>query len=274
MRSLVVLALVCTATVAHAGGGFVREPGGGYAKLYYSELRSRAYFTLDGTRRDDGQQLRQSGLTLYAEYGLVPHVQLAASLPLLRVNRFSGSGTALGIGDAGLELKGGLTIGDWRLALAVAPELPTGRSRAFVGLEDGGSINLPTGDGELNVWTRGGVSRSLPALRAYASLDVGYNVRTRGFTDQVGVSAEVGHHLLEQVWLYARTRGQWTLGGGSNANVPFLYGEGTELIAFDAGAAIPVLSALFVTLDYTNVAAARRNVYGGSTVSAGLGATW
>ncbi|HSI06896.1 MAG: hypothetical protein ACAI38_19290 [Myxococcota bacterium] len=274
MRALAAAVLLGWCGVAHATSGFVREPGGGYVKLYYSELRSSVYFTLDGVRRDDGQQLRQRGVTLYGEYGLLPHVQIAVSLPLLRANSFTASDASAGLGDASLELKSGTAIADWHLAAALALELPTGRSRAFVDLDDGGQINLPTGDGEWNLWARVALSRGLPSLRAYASLDVGYNLRTEGFTDQYGAGFEVGHQLLGYVWLSARARVQKTLGDDINAGVPFLYGEGSEFVAIDAGAAVPVFSSAFVTLDYTNVAAARRNVYGGSLVSVGMGATW
>jgi hypothetical protein len=274
MRAFATAVLLGWCGVAQATSGFVREPGGGYVKLYYSELRSSTYFTLNGVGRDDGQQLRQRGVTLYGEYGVLPHVQIGVSLPVLRANSFTGSDASAGLGDVSLELKSGTAIADWHLAAALAPEVPTGRSRAFVDLDGGGQINLPTGDGEWNVWARVAVSRSVPSLRAYASLDVGYNLRTAGFTDQSGASLEVGHLLLGHVWLSTRARVQQTRGGDINPGVPFLYGEGTEFVAVDVGAAVPLFSAAFVTLDYTNVATARRNVYGGSMVSVGMGATW
>lgn len=265
--------LALKAPTAQAASGFVREPGAGYAKLFFSSFSSKDYYALNGDLRNGGQRLTQRGVSLYGEYGLIRHLAIAINVPGFRSNSYSESDTARGFGDVFVELKGGETFAGWHTAIAVAGEIPTGRSRAFVDNGAGGVINLPTGDGEANIWVRAAVSRSIDALHAYASADVGYNVRTKGFTDQVGFSCEVGHHLLDRIWLAARLRGLFTRGSAS-PNVPFLYGEGTEYLAIDGGIAVPVLDALQLTFDYTNIAAARRNVYGGSLFSAGVAAQW
>lgn len=268
-----VLTLLC-ARGAHATSGYLRGPGSGYAKLSYWQMASHTYFTLDGTRRDSGQRLTQRGLVLFAEYGLIEHLAIAANIPLLRANSYSETSTALGIGDVTLELKTGVTLGAWHIALAVAPDLPTGRSLAFVSDNNGGRINLPTGDGELNVWTRVALARAIEPLNAYASADVGYNVRTEGFSDQLGFSFELGHLAFDHLWIIGRTRGQFSLSDDPNPAVPFLYGEGTEFIALDASLAVPIGPVLTIGLDYSNVAFARRNIYGGSFFGGGMSAQW
>ena len=79
----------------------------------------------------------------------------------------------------------------------------TGESRTLVAdvNRSGSPINLPVGDGELNVWTR--AYASLPvSSRAYVSFDGGLNLRTQWFSNQYTTGAEVGD--ASGVWVNCR----------------------------------------------------------------------
>lgn len=268
-------------SVADAGGGFVREEGSLYSKLSYGYFRSNDFFTLEGELRDQGREFEQQRVNLYAEYGLLEWLTFEVNLPILGLHAFEQSEQISGLGDVRIGAKAGTLVEGFALAGGIAVELPTGRDRVFAALDGdpNNRINLPTGDGEPNVWFRLGASRSFPEIRTYVSIDAGYNLRTEnvlseqitgGFTDQLELGLEIGHHLLERIWLSAWVRSLFTLGEGAQTGGSFIYAEGTEFVSAGAGAAFRVAGPLSVTFDYSNIFANRRNVYGGSTFTGGL----
>ena len=269
------------AAAAKSGGGFIQKEDTLYTKLSYSYFRSTRFFNLEGEREGGERAFEKQILKLQAEYGLLEWLTLDASLPILTLNALEGSEQVSGIGD----LRVGAMVGtDWAgfaFAAGLAVELPTGRDTAAAQVDGGDAeeVEIPTGDGEPNVWLRLGVSRWFEAIRTYVSLELVYNLRTEnvlseevsgGFTDQVDAGLEVGHQLLERVWLTGWLRSLFTLGREPDRGLPFLYREGTEYLSGGGSASFEVVDSLSVRLEYSNIFALRRNVYGGSTFAGGI----
>lgn len=258
-------------TDALAGGGWVQKKRSFYGKIGISSFRSVKYYSLLGDLNDQGAQFRQTAVNLYAEYGLTSRLTVTLSTPLLRANRFANTETAAGFGDAMVELKYGLLTKKIPVAISIAPSFPTGKSRALVADKNlpGNFINLPIGDGELNIWTRAYASSSL-GKNTYVSADAGYNFRTRGFTNQYTFAVEVGHRFGKRLWTNGTLR-QFATAGRPNPNQgSFVYGEGLAYVGYSLGTAYLVGKQISLTADYANLLGGRQNVYSGSTVGFGL----
>ena len=165
-------------------------------------------------------------------------------------------------------------------ALTTAIEFPTGRSENLVDTDfDGIRTNLPTGDGETNIWFRVAVSRSLPGpdwLSWYASVHGGFNLRTE-FAEQFETGFEVGVNPFGWVWIQGRIDALFTPTATEDLEPAgvFLFGEGTEYVA--AGGSLSVRipkTPLWASFDYRNTFANLRNLYAGSTFGGGIAADW
>lgn len=267
---LVVLLVAVSLTEVAAGGGWVKKKRAFYGKISVGSLRSNRYYSLTGTLNDQGAQFRQTSLNLYAEYGLTNRLTVILNVPGFRSNRFATTGRTAGIGDAMVELKYGLLTGKIPVAISVAPSLPIGKNRALVAdvNRPGNQINLPIGDGELNVWTRAYASLPLSS-RAYVSFDGGLNLRTQGFSNQYTVGAELGYKV-GTVWLNGTVRRLATVGTPDPNKGSFVYGEGLAYVGYSFSAAVPVTPKLSLTVDYANLLGGQRNVYSGPTLGIGL----
>ena len=268
---IALLLLLAGLTDVRAGGGWVKKKRSFYGKVTVSSFRSNKYYSLLGTLNDQGAQFRQTSVNLYAEYGLTDRLTVILNTPLLRVNRFANTGSTAGFGDAMVELKYGLLTKKIPVAISIAPTFPTGKSRALVANKDvpGNFINLPIGDGELNVWTRAYASSSL-GKNTYVSADAGYNFRTQGFTNQYTFAGEIGHHFGERLWVNGVLRQFATAGTPNPSKGSFVYGEGLEYVGYSFGAAYSVSKQISLTVDYANLLGHRQNVYSGPTVGFGL----
>lgn len=260
----------------HAGGGWTRKAGSGYAKIGLTTVNTRRYYTLSGAALTTAR-FRQQVVGLYGEYGLTSRLEAQLNFPLYRRAAFSTSTATQGIGDAQLGLRYGLLTGAWPLAVSVTAELPTGNPDARGRNKDNPQLGiaLPTGDGELNVWTRAALSHSLNTVPAYATLEAGYNVRTKGFTDQYSVNAQLGYKVLDKAWLTATAR---TLANvraprpGRLASIGI--GEGVAYSTAGLGVNYAVTKHLWATADWATGFGRLRNVYGGHQFTFGLAVEW
>lgn len=269
---------------AFAYSGFLQEAGSGYAKVSISTFSSTDLFSTSGERLTFGNaEFTQRNLALYAEYGLLPFLTVGIDAPVLRLNSFDTSDTAAGLGDIAVFAKTGLELWGFHLALIVAPEFPTGSDEQEVDTEfEGIQTNLPTGDGEFNLWTRVAVSRSLPLnrlvhwLNGYASAYVGYNFRTT-YSDPYAWGAHLGLIAFDRVLL------QGSIEGLVN-NTPveeldprgiFLFAEGTEYTAVGGSLGVHIPDTpVWLTVDAQHLFGDLRNIYAGTTVAAGVALDW
>lgn len=257
-----------------AGGGWVLKKRAFYGKLNVVSFRTNKYYNLSGQLNDQGAQFRQTSLNLYAEYGLTSRLTVIANVPVFRQNSFATTNATTGFGDAMIELKYGLLTGPVHVAISVAPQLPTGRSRALVDNlnRPGDQINLPIGDGELNVWSRGYVSVPFSS-RGYVSLDGGYNYRTQGFSDQYSFGAEIGYKIAN-IWVNGTLRRLDSVGTPDPNRGSFVYGEGLEFTAYSFGAAVPLTKKISLTADYSNMIGPCKNTYSGPIYGLGVSVQW
>lgn len=247
-----------------------------YLQAQVSTFSSSRYFGLNG-QLNEGTTFNSQAFMLYGEYGLTGRLTAIADLPVFELNSFSSTETAGGVGDLKLGLKYQL-IQSFPVAVQVEAEIPTDDGVNFARAKmpnDFGTfdeINLPTSDGEFNVWTTLAVSHSTKG-GTFASLFGSVNFRTQGFTNQWQSGLEIGHLFFEKFYLIGKLRVQGKLSSTDSIGASFLYGEGTTFTTF-------ALNPLFKLNDhwllvasfsgFTDWIVAKRNIYDGYTFTIGV----
>lgn len=264
-----------------AQSGWTREPGQGYVKASALVFGSDQYYNLAGEALTTSQ-FRQQAVQFYGEYGLTKRLTFITSLPMLKVNSFETTEAVAGIGDLHAELKYALLKGSFPVALSIAPELPTGSWNNYAQnkMTSFERINLPTGDGELNIWSTVAASHSFYPFPAYVSVYGAFNYRTgfsgNDFRNQVKTGVEIGYQIKGKLWVNGRLAAQKTL-GQPGAPIDFIRGDGTEYTSLGLGAAYSISSKMSVTFEYqnyTDLIFARKNLYSGNVISAGISYEW
>ncbi|NJO02626.1 MAG: hypothetical protein HC880_13925 [Bacteroidia bacterium] len=254
---------------AVAQSGWVREKHSFYAKLGYSTFNSDNYFTLAGAELNSNA-FRQHTLSFYGEYGLLNRLTVIANFPFLRFNRFERTEQVSAIGDLRLEFKYGLLQGAFPVAISIAPEFPTAPADNFATNLDlpSTSTNLPTGDGEFNIWTTIAASHSFHPLPLYLSIFSAYNFRTeyedQAFRDQLQYGVEAGYQLFKRIWLLAGLKAQHSVGEAPEGVLDILRGEGTEFTTYRIATSLditPQWSLSAEILGYNDWLADRRNIF-------------
>jgi hypothetical protein len=228
LPGLVLLAALWPAFIA-AQSGWTRARQGLFFKLDGTFFSADAYYTIQGNSLKTSA-LRQNSLNFYGEYGFRERLTFIAQVPLLRLNSFETTETVAGVGDLRVEAKYRLTGNHFPVSISLAPEIPTGRANAFAsrkGFPDD-RVNLPTGDGEFNVWATLAASRSLGKF--YVSAFAAYNFRTRyegkKFRDLYQFGTEVGFNPWKPLWLNAKLRAQFSDGESRHPDLGFARGDG------------------------------------------------
>lgn len=267
----------CVANPLFAGGGWVRKPSSFYAKLGYATLRSDKFFSIGGQSVTTSPFSLQS-LNFYAEYGLplgsigVEGVEAMVNFPLYRRSSFETTEAVSSLGDLMIELKYALLKGDFPVALGVAAEFPTGDENAIARDKDfpEAFIALPLGDGEFNIWTKIYASHSFYPVNAYVSVDMGYNFRTEGFTNQYQFGAEIGYKFLNAIWVVGKLR-RFAGVGAPNEDLfgGFGLGEGVEYTANAVELAYQPFNHVWVTAEYASAFGGLRNIYSGANLTLG-----
>lgn len=241
--------------VGLAQSGWTRPKTSLFLKLDGSFLQSDKYYTPLGDALKT-TTFKQNSLNFYGEYGFLERLTFIAQVPLLRQNSFETTESVLGFGDLRLEAKYRLTNNDWPISLSIAPEIPTGRANAYAQnkADPNERINLPTGDGEFNLWTTLAASKSLG--KTYASAFASYNFRTRyegkNFRDLYQFGAEFGYNPWKPLWLNAKIRAQFSQGESRHPDLGFVRGDATTYTLASAEAFYKInnnwgISAAFLT---------------------------
>jgi len=273
------LGLIClvNAKDGFTQSGWTKGKKEGFYQLSYQSMLSRDYFTLGGEQLETNQFTQQS-LVFYGEYGVTDKFTIIANLPLQTWNGFENTQKVSGLGDLRLEFKHAILKKYLPLSISIAPELPIGKANNFAKstINDFEQINLPSGDGEFNVWSTLASSFSLPKAPFYGSIFGAYNLRTEydgiQFSDQFALGAEIGYQIAQKVWVNARLNALATVGDVLIAT-DFVRGDGTEYTSFSFGASMPVYKQIHLNLNYRNfndLIFDRRNLYSSGVVSIGL----
>ena len=229
------LALLVLISFSQVGGlfaqsGWTQPKGEGFFKADASFFNSDRLVLATGAELETSI-FEQYSLNAYAEYGVSDRLTLIASAPLLRANRFEDTDYAVGQGDLQLGGKYGLLTGSTPVSLELLAGIPTGRADAFADNREfaDNEINLPTGDGEFDVWSTLAVSRAFG--KAYASAYGAYNFRTvyegDEFQDLYALGGELGYKPIDRLLLIAKVRSQLTTGRSESPTLSFLRGDAT-----------------------------------------------
>jgi len=257
--------------------GWTRRSGTYFVKLSYSFFGSDDYYNIDGELLNTAT-FRQESFNLYGEYGITDRLTAIVQMPLIRWNGFETTETVSGIGDLRVELKYALLQNKFPLAISIAPEFPTGPNDLFAQNETNSfeEINLPTGDGEFNVWTTLAGSTAHPSLPLYASASVAYNFRTEyndvDFQDQLKFAVEIGYQPITGLWVNGTINTQTSL-GEENPVVDFVRGDGTAYTAWGFGVSYEFIEHFSLSANYWNFADfifERKNIYSAPTLSLGI----
>ena len=271
------LGLFFSAFSLSAQSGWTKAKTEGFYQLGYNRFSSEDYYTLAGEKLATNR-FTQNSLVFYGEYGVTDKFTVIANWPLQVWNGFSSTETVNGLGDLRLEFKHALLKKYLPLSISIAPELPIGKANNFAQsvLNDFESINLPSGDGEFNVWTTLATSFSLPNAPLYGNLFGAYNFRTQydgiSFSDQLGLGIELGYKIADLVWVNSRINALTSV-DDIEVITDFVRGDGSEYTSYSFGASIPVYRGIHLSLtyrNYTDFLFERRNIYSAPTFSLGL----
>lgn len=257
--------------------GWTKAKNSYFVKLGYSFFASDVYYNPDGDKLNTSE-FRQQSINLYGEYGITDRITVIVNFPVLRWNGFETTETVSGIGDLRTEFKYALFRNKIPVALSIAPEFPTGPSDLFAQNKEVSfeQINLPTGDGEFNIWTTLAGSTSFHPVPAYISASAAHNLRTSyegiNFQDQLKFSLEFGYQVIQGLWVNALLNTQTSV-GEKNPVTDFVRGDGTSYTAWGLGAAyefIPQFSLNVQFWDYAGFLFPLENIYSAPTLSVGI----
>ncbi|WP_143569860.1 transporter [Tenacibaculum agarivorans] len=213
MRKHIILTLLVCVLGSNIYAQWSKGKGNGYYKLSAWYLQSDQHYTDTGAI-DSNATRTQFNTNIYAEYGISDRIDLIAYVPFLTStsenNQVSGttgevisegeSVTSFGDMDIGINY-GFYKKGNWAASVKLLLGLPTGDENA------GTDGNFQTGDGEFNQYlsTSLGYSTSLHGLPFYAKSYLGYNNRSKGFSDEFRTGLEAGINVLNsKLWLITR----------------------------------------------------------------------
>jgi hypothetical protein len=272
------LGFMCLITGSLAAqSGWTKEKTEGFYQLSFQSMKSNDYYSLAGDLLETNQFSQQS-LVFYGEYGITDKFTIIANWPLQTWNGFETTETVSGLGDLRLEFKHALLKKYFPLSIAVAPELPIGKANNFAQstVNDFEQINLPSGDGEFNVWTTLASSFSLPTIPLYGNIFGSYNYRTEykglSFSDQFAMGAEIGYHIAYLVWVNMRVDALTSVEEVAVAT-DFVRGDGSEYTGYSFGASMPVYKNIHVSLNYRNYTDwifDRKNIYSSGVLGVGV----
>ncbi len=217
--------LLLGSSVSYAGGGWPQKKGHGYFKVGFWWLRSDRYFAPNGEIID----IATAGIhtaSIYGEYGITDRLTGVIYFPFFsratlnkQVSGATGDllvdGDAVNsLGDTDISIKYGLLQ---NTPVVVSASLTLGLP---LGNEAGGDTQvLQTGDGEFNQMISIEASRSFPSIGAYATVLVGYNNRTKSFSDEFRYGVEAGV-TVKNFTLLGRLYGVESLQNGSDEEAP------------------------------------------------------
>ncbi|MCR9015549.1 hypothetical protein [Aquiflexum gelatinilyticum] len=277
LKFLQIAALFFVVQEVDGQSGWTKSKGEGFFQTSFSTFNSKDYFTLEGEKLLTNR-FHQQSIVFYGEYGVTDKFTVIANLPLQNFNGFETTETVSGLGDLRLEFKHSLLKKFLPLAISVAPEIPTGRANNFANsiVNDFERINLPSGDGEFNVWTTLATSFALGDFPFYGSLFGSYNYRTQydgiSFSDQMAVGVEFGYKFFDKVWVNARLNGLTSVDEITEVT-DFVRGDGTEYTSYSIGASVPVYKEFHLNLNYRNfndLLFQRKNIYSGGVFTLGI----
>lgn len=237
MKKLIYITLsICFSINCFAGGGWINPKGEGYFQLGQQFLRSNRLFDGNGNKLPI-TTIGTYSSNFYGELGLGKRFEMNTYIPFFIRNTLNEvvekttreqihEGRAVNsFGDMNISLKYGLLQGKpFVLSSSLLLGLPVGN------LDKTSNLPMPTGDGEFNqmLLVESGYSYS----HFYGILGLGFNNRTKNFSDEIRYHGEIGYkkkRLLVSVKLF----GVNSLYNGANiSNASGLFSNNISYLTF------------------------------------------
>jgi hypothetical protein len=184
MRYLVLLSLQLI-SISVFGQAWTKAKGKSFTKIDYSTIQSVKQFN-DAGIIVDADKLSNNSINFYTEYGLTNRLTIVAHLPYVSnaLDNVSNSG----IGDTDIALRYALKTSGLALSTTFQAGLPIGKNTDVNGLF--------TGDGEFNQMIK--LNAGTGSNKWWTQLGVGFNNRTKGYSDEIRFDAELGYKLFSE----------------------------------------------------------------------------
>ncbi len=217
---------------AQAQSAWTRNKNSGFARLGITSLNTSSFYTPLGKKLNSARYTDVTA-NFYGEYGITNNLTGMLYLPFFRHHSLETTDSVTRPGDAIVGFKYRFLHGATPLAVAVDFGIPTGEQQGLVaikGVPDGG-FRLPTGDGEFNTRMSLYASHAFREGNMFLSGGGGYNLRTRGYTDEVSYFVNAGNHLFSAFWISGTVMGLFPAHEPDlERAVGFGVGEGVEYV--------------------------------------------
>jgi hypothetical protein len=288
MRKIAIALVILTINIAHsqmlAQSAWTRNKGGFYAKTGFFTVGGSHYYDVGGRLTTDVPHFSQRALMLYGEYGINRNLTAILNYPYYKFQNYENFDPAKGIGDPQIELKYALFRKFPVVAMSIGAEVPLAKqtnlsySKTLNDLGQRDAVNLPTGDGDWNVWSTLAVSSGFWKGLGWGTVWGQYNLRTEGYANQVRLGIELGYKWTSRFWTNARLVGLYQMSPKNNGNAASLVnGQGTQWTTLNIGAAFEIVKHWSLTLDwqtYNDLLAKRKNVYSTPLFQVGVSAEY
>lgn len=268
MKKLFTFIFIFSTNICFGQSGWVKTKNQLYTQLSYSFFASEDYYNISGDLLSTNK-FSQNNINLYAEYGLGNRLAIQVNYTVLRANSFSSTETVWGGGDVFVGIQYAILKGKFPLSFTIGPQIPLGDRELLAqnNTNPSDQINLPTGDGEWNIWSTLALSHSFHPAPFYASIYSSFNYRTSykasTFSHQLKNGIEIGYQPISNLWIQGKMAGYQTL-GTPNEGIDIFRGEGSEFTSVELAASYPIWKQLQLTantLFYSDWLISRKNIY-------------
>jgi hypothetical protein len=271
--------LLLISVSASAGGGWTHKQRSGYFKISQWWVLSNKHYT-DLGKIDPNITGGIFNTSIYGEYGFTDRLNGIIYFPFfsraLRYNLYSGTtgdiilpGQAINsIGDTDIGIKYGI-IRDKKLVLSgtITLGLPLGNPS---GGYDG---TLQTGDGEFNQMISFDLSTSVTVgkINTYYTTYVGFNNRTKGFSDEFRYGVEAGATFFNKLTTIFKLYGVKSLQNGTSNvdNATSIFSNNAEFTALSVEVAFDITNKVGLSASITAPFAGKL-IYAGNAYSVGV----
>lgn len=260
---------------------WTKQKGKGYYKLSAWYLEANRHFT-DTGETDPNTTRSQFNVNFYGEYGVSDKWNITGYIPFFsravendEVSATTGQLLSKGeafnsFGDMQLGVKYRLLkTNNYALSVSLKFDLPTGDN---AGGSDG---SFQTGDGEFNqlLQTSIGTSFNVAMLPSYAKLYLGFNNRTKGFSDEIRTGLEMGINIVKnKCWLIGKVDALESLRNGTLSaqnSQGSIFANNVEYVNIGAEIAYYFTKKMGISFNYTSIVSGRI-IYASPSYSGGL----
>lgn len=282
IQTAIIFITLLSSLSSFAGGGWTKAKGKSYVKVAGWWVESKDFFSGKG-EETSGVTTGLFNVNVFAEYGFTDKLTAIGYLPFYSrsyqnkvitngiEDSFLKGGALNSIGDAELGLKYSLfKAGRVAIAASVILGLPIGND----GSEE--TLALATGDGEFNQIIRVDTGVSLMSnedLSLYGNVYLGFNNRTKGFSDELRGGLELGAGFVKnKLWLIGKLDTIQALNNGDDdkvASSASIFANNSEATTITAESAYYLSDKIGVNASVA-IPVAGQNVFNSPAYSAGV----